>query len=155
MKNLMSVLFIAILFASCSSDDDNNTPEPTIVGAWTLTEANVENPMDLNGDGTADPDFMKEVPCFVGTLAFTGDGNFSQTFSSLEVEEIDGKTSVECNGTTATTGTYTLNGNQLTITTVGPEPTTETRTIDLNGNTLKGSIELGDFGNVELVYNRN
>ncbi|AFL80467.1 hypothetical protein Aeqsu_0966 [Aequorivita sublithincola DSM 14238] len=155
MKKLMSILFIAVFFASCSSDDDNDAVESSIVGAWTLKEANVENPMDINGDGTADPNFMNEVPCFVGTLSFTGDGIYAQTFSNLIVEEVNGEISVECDGTVASTGTYSLNGDQLTVTTTGPDPTTETRTIDLNGNTLKGSIQLGDFGNVELVYNRN
>ncbi|MDC8002100.1 lipocalin family protein [Aequorivita todarodis] len=156
MKRLMSVLLIAILFASCSSDDDNNDPpQATIVGAWTLTEANVEIPMDLNGDGTADRNFMNEVPCFVGTVAFTGNGTFSQTFSTLEEVVVNGQTTYTCNGTTATTGTYTLNGNQLTTTTDEPDPVTTTTTINLSGNTLKATIEFGNFGDVELVYSRN
>ncbi len=155
MKQLMSILFIAILFASCSSDDDNDTSETTIVGAWTLTEANVEIPMDLNGDGTADRNFMNEVPCFVGTIAFTGNGTYSQTFSILEEVIVNGQTTYTCNGTTATTGTYTLIGNQLTTITNEPDPTTTTTMVDLNGNTLKATIEFGNFGDVELVYSRN
>lgn len=157
MKRLMSVLFIAILFVSCSSDDDNNDPaETSIVGAWTLTEANVEVPMDLNGDGTADRNFMNEVPCFEGTVSFTGTGTFAQTFSTLELEVVNGETVYGCNGTTATAGTYTLNGNQLTTTTNDSNnPETTTTTISLNGNTLKATIEFGNFGDVELVYNRN
>lgn len=148
MKRLVSILFIAILFASCSSDDDSPS-QKSIVGAWILAEANVENAIDINGDGSADRNFLKEVPCFVGTLAFTGDGNFSQTFS--EVASV----TFECIGTVANSGTYTLNGDQLTTTISGPEPTTETRTVDLNGNTLKSTFEIGSLGDVELVYKRN
>lgn len=50
MKRLMSVLFIAVLFAACSSDDDYNS-EPSIVGSWTLVELNAAIPLDLDGDG--------------------------------------------------------------------------------------------------------
>ena len=145
----MSVLFFAILFASCSSDDDNNSSEKTIVGAWTLTEANLAIPQDFNGDGTADRNFKNEVPCFVGTVSFTGEGTYSQTFSEVD------PTTFECTGTIATTGTYSLDGDQLTTTNDDPDPETTTTTIDLNGNTLKADFEFGTFGNVELVYKRN
>lgn len=155
MKRLMSILFIAVMFAACSSDDDGNTPETTIVGAWTLTEANVEIPMDLNGDGTADRNFMNEIPCFEGTIAFAANGTFSQTFSMIEEVVVNGQTTYTCNGTATTTGTYVLSGNQLTTTTDEPEPTTTTTTINLSANTLKATIEFGNFGDVELVYSRN
>ena len=155
MKLLMIALFTTIMLASCSSDDDTNVSENKIVGAWTLTEANVEIPMDLNGDGTADRNFMNEVPCFVGTLSFTENGTYSQTFSVLEEVVVNGQTFYTCNGTTATTGTYTLVGDQLTTTTNEPEPVTTTTSVILDGNTLKATFQFGNFGDVELVYSRN
>lgn len=155
MKRLMSILFISILFASCSSDDDNDSSDSTIVGAWTLTEANLAVPIDFNNDGTADRNFLSEVPCFEGTLAFAGNGTFSQTFSTVEEVEVNGQVTYQCNGTTANTGSYTLDGDQLTTISNEPDPTTTTTTVDLNGNTLKADFEFGNFGNVELVYTRN
>lgn len=154
MKRLMSVLFIAILFASCSSDDDSSS-ENSIVGAWTLTEANLEVPQDFNNDGTADRNFKNEVPCFEGTVAFTADGTFTQSFSNVEPVELNGETIYVCNGSTNTSGTYMLDGNQLTTTTTGTTPDITTTTINLSGNTLKATFPVGAFGNVELVYNRN
>lgn len=155
MKRLMSVLFIAILFASCSSNDDNGSSETTIVGAWTLTEANLAVPIDFNNDGTANRNFLNEVPCFEGTIAFTGNATFAQTFSTVEEVEVNGQTTFQCTGTNATTGTYNLDGDQLTTITNEPDPTTTTTTVDLNGNTLKANFELGNLGNVEFVYKRN
>lgn len=155
MKRLMSVLFIAILYSSCSSDDNNDSSENNIVGAWTLTEANLVVPIDFNNDGTANQNFITEVPCFEGTLAFTGNGTFSQTFSTVEEVVVNGQTTYECTGTTATTGTYTLEGDQLTTITDEPEPTTTITTVDLNGDTLKANIDFDNFGDVELVYTRN
>ena len=157
MKRLMSILFIAILFASCSSDDDNNdSSETTIVGAWTLTEANLAVPFDFNNDGTADPNFKNEIPCFEGDISFTANGGFTQNFSNVETEIVNGETVYVCNGTTTNVGTYELDGTQLTTTVTTPSgPETTTTTIDLDGNILIANIEFGTFGQVELVYQRD
>ncbi len=155
MKRLMSVLFIAILFASCSSDDDNDSSETTIVGAWTLTEANLAIPQDFNNDGTAERNFIDEVPCFEGDLTFNADGTFIQHFSDAGPQEVNGEIVWVCDGTVTNTGTYELNGDQLTTTTGTTTPEVTTTTIHLDGNTLKASFEFDTVGNVELVYQRN
>lgn len=154
MKRLMSVLFIAILFASCSSDDDSSFAN-SIVGVWTLTEANLELPQDFNNDGTVDSNFKNEVPCFESTTAFTADGTYTQSFSNVEAVELNGETTYVCNGSTNTSGTYVLDGNQLTTTTSGSTPEVTTTTIDLSGNTLKATLPFGIYGDVEFVYTRN
>ena len=154
MKRLLSVLFIATLLASCSSDDDSSSAGATIVGAWTLTEANLAIPQDFNNDGTADRNFMDEVPCFEGDLTFTAEGAFTQNFSKVEVQVINDETVYVCNGTITSTGTYELDGNQLTTTTNTTTPEITTTTIDLNGNTLKASFGFDSFGEVELVYHK-
>ncbi len=155
MKRLMSVLFIAILFASCSSDDDNNPQEASLVGAWTLVELNAENPKDFNNDGTADRNIMNEITCIKGNASFTADGNFLMTLSKVEEEEINGIVIYNCNGNLVNSGTYTLNGDQLTVTINGPEPETSTTTINLSGNTISVSMAAGDLGTVEFVLKRN
>lgn len=155
MKRLMSVLFIAAVFASCSSDDDNTPPEDSIVGAWTLVELNAENPIDFNNDGTADANIMKEIPCFEGNVAFTADGNFLMTLSQVVGEEVNGQMVFSCNGSIISAGTYVLQGDQLTTTTAGPDPETSTTTIFLNGDNLKTTMSAGDLGNVEFVLKRN
>ena len=156
MKRLMSVLCIAILFASCSSDDDSSSSENRLEGSWTLTQANLEAPLDLNNDGTADPNFIVEVPCFEGDITFTANGDFTQNFSDVDIQEVNGETTVVCNGTITNSGTYELDGNQLTTTinTVnGPEVTTTT--INLDNDILKASFEYQQFGMIEFVYQRD
>lgn len=151
----MSVLVLAVLLASCSSDDDS-TVQTGIVGKWTLMEANVENPVDLNGDGTANPNIMRELECFSGTLMFRDDGTFKQTFAKIEEVEVNGVFTYDCDGEVTNTGSYELDGDQLTLITDGPEPTTSVTTISLNGNILMGILpDYGNLGDVQLVYSRN
>ncbi len=154
MKRLMSVLFIAVLFASCSSDDDN-TSEVGIVGSWTLVELNASIPLDLNGDGTADRNIMNEIPCFEGNASFTAGGNYLLTLSNVAEEEVNGEMVFVCNGSSVNSGTYTLNGDQFTTNPDDPESETSTTTIFLNGNTLKTSMAAGNFGTVEFVLHRD
>ena len=156
MKRLMSVLFIAILFASCSSDDDSSSSENRLEGSWTLTQANLGAPVDFNNDGTADPNFIVEVPCFEGDITFEANGNFTQNFSEVDIQQVNGETVVVCTGTLTNSGTYELNGNQLTTTVntaTGPEVTTTT--INLENNILKASFEYQQFGTIEFVYQRD
>ncbi len=115
----MSVLFVAILIASCSSDDDNSS-NAAIVGSWTLVELNAENPRDYNNDGTVDRNVMNEIPCYEGHSSFTADGNYLLSLSKVEEEEINGVIVFSCNGNLIDSGTYELNGNQLTTTTNSP-----------------------------------
>ncbi len=154
MKRLMSVFILAVLLVSCSSDDDANDYKG-IVGEWNLIQANPENPIDVDGDGLADSNLMAEIPCFSGSSLFREDGTFSQSFSQLEQTEVNGVFTYGCNGFSINTGTYVLNGNQLTLTIDGPEPTTSITTILLDGDILKATLpDFGDLGDVELVYRR-
>lgn len=154
MKKILSILFTVVLLASCSSDDDNDTP-PSIVGSWTLVELIAQNPIDFNNDGTADPNIMKEIPCYKGNASFTADSKFLLTLSTVKAEEVNGVMVYSCDGNIVSSGTYLLSGNQLTTTTDGPEPETTTTTIDLSHEYLKTSMDAGNLGNVKFVLKRN
>ncbi|MDN3723309.1 lipocalin family protein [Aequorivita sp. SDUM287046] len=156
MKRLMSVLCMAILFASCSSDDDSSSSEINLEGSWTLTQANLGAPVDFNNDGTADPNFIVEVPCFEGDITFNANGSFTQNFSRVEAEEVNGEIVYVCNGTVTNAGSYELNGNQLTTTintATGPE--VNTTTINLNNNVLKATFDYEEYGDIEFVYQKD
>ena len=153
MKKLFSLLFIALLFASCSSDDDNDSP-PSIVGSWALVELNAAIPIDLNNDGTADSNILKELPCFTSNGAFTADGKFLLTITNVKAEEVNGVMVYSCDGSVSSSGTYVLNGNQLTTTTDGPEPETTTTTIDLSHEYLKTTMDGGNLGQLKVVFKR-
>ena len=150
----MSLLFIAVLFAACSSDDDNSS-EAGIVGSWTLIELNAENPIDFNNDGTADRNILNEVPCYEGHASFTADGNYLMTLSNVTGEEVDGVLIVDCDGNSVNSGTYVLNGNQLTMNPDDPEEETSITTIVLSNNIIRYSINGGDLGQVEFVARRD
>lgn len=154
MKRLMSVLFIAVLFAACSSDDDNNS-EVGIVGNWTLVELNAENPVDFNNDGTADRNIMNEIPCYEGDASFTADGNYRLSLSNVSAEEVNGIWVIDCVGHSVNSGTYVLNGNQLTTTPNNPDEESDTTTIDLRGNTASFSMDSGGLGILEFVLRRD
>lgn len=156
MKRLFSVLCIAILFAACSSDDDSSSSENKLEGSWTLTAANLTVPFDFNNDGTADRNFKNEVPCFESDIVFRADNTFTQNITSVDIQENNGEFKAVCDGTITTSGTYELNGNQLTTTVdTGSSPEITTTTIDLNGDTFKGSFDFDVYGEVELVYQRD
>lgn len=150
----MSVLFIAVLFAACSSDDDTNS-EPTIVGSWTLVEPIATIPIDFNNDGTAGRNIMNEIPCYEGKASFTADGNYILTISNVNAEIVEGIWNIECDGNSVNSGTYVLNGDQLTTNPNNPEEESSTTTIVLSNNTVKYSMAAGDLGTVEFVLHRN
>ena len=151
---MISVLLIAISFMSCSSDDDNSS-NAAIVGSWTLVELNAENPRDYNNDGTVDINMMNEIPCYEGHSSFTADGNYLLSLSKVEEELIDGVLVFSCNGNLIDSGTYVLNGNQLTTTTNSPNPQTSITTLNFSGDTMSYSIDSGDRGILEFVLRRD
>jgi len=147
----MYLLVLTLFIAGCSSDDDNGS-ENNLIGAWILTKVNLPLPLDLNEDGIASTNVLSEFPCFQGSLSFQANGQYAQNLSTLMEIEVDGETVIVCGNPIITTGTYELNGDELT--TVDSNGISNTTTINLNQNTLRGSIPFGEFGNVELVYER-
>lgn len=150
----MSILFISVLFTACSSDDDNSS-EASLVGSWTLVELNATSPIDFNNDGTADRNIMNEIPCYEGHASFTADGNYLVTLSKLDSGEVNGVLVIDCVGSLVDSGTYVLNGDQLTLNPINPEVESSITTIDLNNNTVKYNMAAGDLGTVEFVLHRN
>lgn len=100
---LTAVLLTGALFASCNSDDDGGS-EPSIVGAWLETSRSTEeftnNVSEGTTTGTVDAENFTR-------LTFNADG----TFSDFSSESVNG--AVE---TSTDPGTYTVNGNILSIT---------------------------------------
>lgn len=66
---LLAGLMLCTAF-SCTNDEDLYTPTVpfTILGSWKLISADVETPVDLNGDGTASTDLMTETGCLQNEL---------------------------------------------------------------------------------------
>lgn len=137
----MKKLFLgaaALLALSCSSDDDGGNV--SVEGTWKLTKFELTEGIDFDNDGTASTNLRAETGCFNNsTIVF--DDNDAVTFNmeSIDVEpqEVEGgfDYTVTCEGASASSGTYTVSNNAVTINT-GGDPVAFTR----NGNKLTFAI---------------
>lgn len=145
MKKVFSLVLFVVLFASCSSDDDNGV---AIEGTWKMTAFKSQNAYDLNGDGVISNDIMGQTNCYQNeTLVFNSNGtgaSFSTSFAEIELVLVTGTTdqyeySVDCvieNFTSAFT--WTQDGDNISITEFG-----QTDTGVQNGNKLTFVINDG------------
>lgn len=134
-------------FSACSSDDDDDNGNGSIVGTWE-TDLNASNQkvymngMDL-GEGSPDQGYTAGSEYYFGkTITFNEDGTFVTEESN---------------------GTYTLSGNQLTITAKtkdGKEMTLKKGTADsalaeeFVGQEMEGvDLKSADFEKVEANIN--
>ena len=63
MKKFIAMAAVALLSFSCS-DDDSNELVTSVEGTWTLTSFELNQALDINGDGTASTDMITESGCF-------------------------------------------------------------------------------------------
>ncbi|MEX2349317.1 MAG: hypothetical protein WD554_00405 [Flavobacteriaceae bacterium] len=127
MKKVFSLVLFAVLFASCSSDDDNN--RVAVEGTWKMTAFKSENAYDLNGNGVISNDIMEETNCYQNeTVVFNANGTgaeFSTSYPEITLELVAGTTdeyeySVECiEEATTTAFDWSQNGDTVTITQQG------------------------------------
>ncbi|WP_299256022.1 lipocalin family protein [uncultured Aquimarina sp.] len=153
------VMSFALLFASCSSDDDNGGNPATIslVGTWELTSASGALPVDLNMDGTASVNLLEELPCFEDTIVVNEDSTYSQNVVEIifdfDVTVQPPVVTADCTDAILTqTGEWNLNGEQLIFTPAGED--SKTVTITLTENMLSFTDTVGDLGQVALVFTR-
>ena len=67
MKKIFSFIMITLVFLACSSDDES-TPDPVdpsakLIGTWQISAYTIDNPYDLNLDGTATTNVLLEANC--------------------------------------------------------------------------------------------
>lgn len=141
MKEVIYALFIfsgsILLLSACS---DENGDELSLIGAYTLSEESVSGCVDPANDGT-EAKTCTATSC--ETLTISGDG----TFSVIEVDN---------GATTTVSGTYALNGSQITFTTVsGTTTDTDIATYALSGSSLILTFEKDSDSCVEVdTYTR-
>jgi hypothetical protein len=155
MKKLFGLLFIAIAFTACSSDDDNSSDTTSLEGTWKMTAFNTENAYDLNNDGMASTSVMDETNCYQNeTLVFNADGAtgtaVNSSYAEIELTLVAGTTdeyeyTVTCvSEDDSTPFAYIQNGNNVTLTVAGSN-----QAATLSGNTLTYVIQEGFFVEVE------
>ncbi len=120
---------------------------PTIVGTYRLTAFNTSVPTDLNGDGTNSSNQMNEVPCFDNSLLILN-ANGTYTADSRGVE-IDLSGGYICFTDPDDAGTWVLNGNQVTFTSIDttlPPTTFTVAGITLSTTFADGTVLTEDNG---------
>jgi hypothetical protein len=127
MKKLLTLILVAAIFVSCSSDDDNG--RVVVEGTWKMTSFKTQNAYDLNGNGTISNDIMGQTNCFQNeTMVFNSNYTgsvMSRSSLDIDLELVAGTTNeyeynVECvseNNTTAFA--WSKSGNILTVTQAG------------------------------------
>ncbi len=137
--------------AKCSATDSSGwigpvlvasvggTPTGTVPGLYKLTAFNTSVPTDLNGDGTSVTNQMNEVTCFNDSF-MTINVNNTYVADSKGVD-IDFNGDYECFTDPDDTGTWVLNGTQLTMT--SSDTTIDPAVFTVSGNTLTFTVPNG------------
>ncbi|WP_378181691.1 lipocalin family protein [Aquimarina sp. SS2-1] len=153
------LISFALVFTSCSNDDDGGDVSPdtvSLVGTWELTSASGALPLDLDMNGSASSNLLDELPCFEDMIVVNDDNTYDQTASELDVNVELGVPPVvtaSCTGMTLTeTGTWSLEGDQLTFEANGMDP--RTVTITLTETSLSFTDVVEDLGEVALIFTR-
>lgn len=124
-------------------------------GTWLLTAWNGEEPIDLNGDGTENINFLDEMDCYDNeTMEFNTDGtgmshstSYADIFMELEVGTTDSYYfQVDCiDEVDDTNFTWTQSGNTITISVDDGLGGTEQMQWTLDGNELSITIPEGFY----------
>ncbi|MBW1294696.1 lipocalin family protein [Aquimarina litoralis] len=153
---LFAICFVFI-FTSCSNDDDGGGSDMvSLVGTWELTSATGALPVDLDMDGNASTNLLEELSCFEDTIVVNDDSTYTQDVTEITVDVEPGIPPVitaDCTGNTLMeTGAWSLDGDQLTFTPTGMDPTMVT--VILTQTTLSFTDTVEDLGQIDLVFTR-
>tara|TARA_R110002072_G_scaffold117281_3_gene248167 strand:- start:387 stop:827 length:441 start_codon:yes stop_codon:yes gene_type:complete len=139
MKKLF-VLFVfaaSAMFVSCSSDDDNGGNEEKIIGKWEFTQEGTI----VDGQEVLLP-YENDAPeCGKDFIDFKADNTVQSVIFFLDFNE-------ECDSETDT-GTYSVSGKNITLTTGGETVVAEI--VTLNNTTLKVKVT-EEFGGETFIF---
>ncbi|WP_372756602.1 hypothetical protein [Mariniflexile sp.] len=119
---VLAFTLVTLLVTSCTTDADDNTIE----GIWTLTEWNISEGFDIDGDGVTNRNILNEIECVNNeTLVFESNGTVTSknTFNpNITIALLNGTSNdyvfdVACDeiGVISFASTFTINGNQVLI----------------------------------------
>ena len=155
----------AVLLVACSTDGDSNDGDEmlttsALVGTWNLTDVRfMEDPNDTSLN-LADEivDQLVQENCILVSFTFNQDGSVTSSDKLNFIEINAGPTGLDVPCPTQSedlTGTWTLEGNQLTVD--DGSGTVETLTVELDGNTLiipGAEIDPENYGDAEAIFTR-
>ena len=90
---LLIISFVSLFFVACSTDNDDSM---SVEGVWKLTEYNVSDGFDINGDGIKSTNLLDEIDCENNEfLTFESNGVMSSNLSfnpNILIALLDGTT---------------------------------------------------------------
>lgn len=133
--------FAALVFSSCSSDDngDSVNEETMIAGTYNLTEYNTGEPTDFNLDGTANENQMNESDCYDDArIILNADGTLTFHNNYILVNEETGSATCASESYTGTWIVDTQVGSNVIIDATYALPNNDEVDIQITktGNTL-------------------
>lgn len=118
MNKFLTFIFLLFIFISCEKEQS----EISIVGTWEAISFTVSNPIDENGDGIENKDYLKEDNCITWIIDFFENGalNIKSTQSVNDYDIVNNKLVIVdtyCDESKIS-GTWDLNdsGNLLNLT---------------------------------------
>lgn len=165
-KVILSLLAVsALIFTSCSKDNDDNNSTATIEGTWKLTAWNSTTAYDLNNDGTSNLNLLQEFDCYSNENVVFSANNTAVANSTSYVDITAEITTGTVNEYTYTVDciqendffplTWSVSGNTITFDSGTPDEVVAT----LNGNTFSFLVPEGlvvaDAQNAEVVVNQD
>lgn len=125
MKKVLFTALVAFAIASCS--DDDNTGNTSLKGTWKLSSIIIPTAIDLNGDGKAGNDLVKESGCMdESNITFPADTTQQAVvkMQTLEInEDAAGNSVATCSDPETSNSAYTVNGNSVKINFEGEQVT--------------------------------
>ncbi len=159
LKILFFVVVSALTF-SCSSDKENDSEKNgpnAIIGTWDATQLKTEDPDAIIQKGILD--YLTEKECYVLTLSFNQGLNaiVESAVQNVKVETTENGYDIPCPEERSTeTGTYTYDGNILSIQGLNGQPIEAAITIEGKVMALDAQdLEIPDFDYTgELIFRK-
>ena len=116
---LCQLLILAVL-SSCNPDPITDhgvyTEAPVVPGLYRLTVMQTNNASNLNGKSQTAINLVDALDCLQVTLELFEDGSLKSTYTDLQtVTDAEGNYEFHCGSERVSTGTWTADGNALSM----------------------------------------
>lgn len=151
MKYVIPLSFL-FSFLACNSDDTKSSISPELAGFYILQDAELENPMDYNGDGVASSQLRDELPsCF--KMSFYLQDNFDLYRYSDGIQVNGDVYNFDCDAYNSYHGIWAQDGD--VIVQHGKDGVTRREPFYFEGKDIVVEREDSIFGKMTIYFDRS